>query len=487
MSNKESKRGKKWVLFLIGGIALCLIVSGILIYAKIASNEYRVDITLNGQAEITLEYGESFSDPGAEAIGYGTVLHKDSTELEITTKGKVDTQKIGTYTITYRASFEGVEEKVTRTVHIVDTVPPEISLVTDPEHFTIPGQEYQEEGYTATDNYDGDITDRVTSRVENGMVIYTVEDSSGNRTEVQRTIIYRDPEAPELILQGEAKIFINAGDSWVEPGYSAMDNVDGDMTSKVTVSGKVENYQPGTYVLTYTVTDSYGNKTTANRTVVVKGLSQPDVVAPNGKVIYLTFDDGPSAHTPRLLEVLKKYNVKATFFVCNTGRLDLLDDIVNGGHSIGMHSMTHEYKNIYASEEAYFNDLRGMQDLIYKYTGVMSTLMRFPGGSSNSVSKFNPGIMTRLTAAVEAQGFQYFDWHITSGDAGETKNTNTIISNVINGIKRSKRDHIIVLQHDIYNYSVSAVEEIIIWGLNNGYTFLPLEPNSPVCHHGVKN
>jgi peptidoglycan/xylan/chitin deacetylase (PgdA/CDA1 family) len=255
----------------------------------------------------------------------------------------------------------------------------------------------------------------------------------------------------------------------------------------VQVEGTVDHNRAGTYTITYSVTDSFGNTTKVTRTVTVKAASQPDVNTPGGKVIYLTFDDGPSKHTQTLLDVLAKYNVKATFFVVNTGYQmnKMLNAIVDAGHGIGMHSISHDYDKIYASEDAFFNDLYGMQKIIKDATGVTTTLMRFPGGSSNKVSKFNPGIMTRLTQAVTDQGFQYFDWNVSSGDAGGTKDTNQIIKNVTQGIGSKKSA--VVLQHDIYSYSVAAVEEIIQWGLANGYTFQALTPSSPTCHHQVNN
>ena len=260
------------------------------------------------------------------------------------------------------------------------------------------------------------------------------------------------------------------------------------MTAAVTVSGTVNTYLAGTYTLTYTVVDAAGNTTTAERTVVVEAIKQPETVSPGGKVIYLTFDDGPSRYTQQLLDVLAKYNAKATFFVVNTGHSmkTLLNGIVDGGHGIGIHSVSHEYAEIYANEEAFFNDLYTMQGIIKDKTGVTTTMMRFPGGSSNSVSKkYNKGIMTRLTQAVQDQGFQYFDWNVSSGDAGGAKTADEVYNNVINGIGSKKTAG--VLQHDIQKFSVEAVERILIWGLNNGYTFQALTPNSPTCHHPVNN
>ena len=222
------------------------------------------------------------------------------------------------------------------------------------------------------------------------------------------------------------------------------------------------------------------------RTLVVEGISQPDIVVPGDKVIYLTFDDGPSGHTPRLLEILAKYNVKATFFVVGSANTAYLDDIVNQGHSIAAHTYSHDYSEIYASEEAYFKDLNKVRQLIYDKTGTWTTLIRFPGGSSNSVSRhYCLGIMSQLTKAVEAQGLQYFDWNVDSKDAGGAKTADEVFSNVIAGVQ--KHNVSVVLQHDIHGYSVDAVERIIQWGLANGYTFLPLTSTSPNAHHGVNN
>jgi peptidoglycan/xylan/chitin deacetylase (PgdA/CDA1 family) len=211
-------------------------------------------------------------------------------------------------------------------------------------------------------------------------------------------------------------------------------------------------------------------------------------VKSNGKIIYLTFDDGPGPYTEKLLGVLAKYNVKATFFVCNTGYTHLLDDIVDAGHGIAIHSRTHNYSKIYSSDKAFYEDLYYMQNLIYEKTGVMTYVTRFPGGSSNSISKnYSSGIMSRLTKSMQEKGFRYFDWNVDSKDAGGTKTASGVASNVINGIKNSSRTHHYVLQHDIHSYSVNAVEQIIQWGLSNGYTFQTVTVDSPACHHDVRN
>lgn len=453
-------------------------------------NQFAVELNLAGEQEIQLEYGEHYEEPGAQARFFGTHLAKDGRELPVTTYGSVDETKIGTYTLRYRASYRKWSAEAVRTVRIVDTVAPQILLTEDPGTYVLPGQPYVEEGFYACDNYNGDITDFVQRTEKNGKVIYTVTDSSGNSTSVVRDIVYCDPFSPQITLNGDASVTITAGEKFRDPGATAQDNCDGDLTDRISVSGKVDIYRAGTYTLTYTVRDSYGNTASAQRTVRVKPKPQPkpqpDQPVPGDKVIYLTFDDGPGKYTRQLLEVLAKYNVKATFFVVNTKYVDIIKEIADQGHTIGIHTLTHDYKKIYASEEAYFEDLHKMEEIIAEKTGIRTTLIRFPGGSSNTVSKkYNLGIMSRLTQAVLDQGYQYFDWNVNSNDAGGSKTTEEVLSNVIAGIKKHKVS--VVLQHDIKEYSVAAVEQIIVWGLENGYTFLPLNAGSPGAHHNVNN
>ncbi len=469
-------------ILLIAGAALVAValVTAIVIWSV---NEFTLDLCVIGDEEITLEYGTDYLDAGATAAFHGTILVRNPETVEVTAEGAVDTATVGSYTITYTASRWGVTQVSTRTVHVVDTQGPQLTLTADPDAFTLPGQDYVEEGFAAWDDYDGDITHKVVRTVGDGEVLYSVEDSSGNSAQVLRQIVYNDPVAPELILLGDTKITVPAGGSFKEPGFTAMDNCDGDITNQVKVTGGIDPYLPGDYTISYSVTDNYGNTATARRTVTVSGIYNNG--GTNGKVIYLTFDDGPSNYTPYLLDVLKKYGVKATFFVVNTGAISIITRTANEGHAIAIHSKTHDYRKIYASEDAYFEDLYAMQEIIRNYTGITTCMVRFPGGSSNRVSSFNPGIMTRLSQALAEKGFYYFDWNVSSQDAGVATTTDEVFNNVIKGI--GGRSASVVLQHDSQGFSVRAVEKIIVWGLVHGYTFLPMTPSSPGCHHVIKN
>lgn len=457
---------------------LAVFVLLVIAFVGCQRQEDRLTLSLNGERKICLEYGTVYQEPGA-AAKYG------DTEVSVTVTGAVDTSKVGSYTVAYLAEYEDRVTTAYRKVTVVDTQAPVITLVTKPGHYTVPGTTYEEEGFSAQDHYDGDLTGQVRRKVTVDQVIYTVSDASGNVTTVTRDIYYDDPIAPELTLKGGQSITVTAGESFVDPGYTALDNCDGDITGAVTVTGTVDIWIPGTYTLTYTVSDTYENTVSASREVQVKPRPVPDTVSPNGKVIYLTFDDGPGRYTEELLEILDKYQVKATFFVVNTDYAYLIPSIYEKGHTVGIHTATHVFSQVYKSEEAYFADLYQMRDVIYSYTGKAPDILRFPGGSSNTISRFNPGIMTRLVQAVKAQGYQYFDWNVDSDDAGGATTSQKVYQNVVNGIQG--KDIAVVLMHDIKGYSVDAVESIIRWGLENGYTFLPLQADSPNCHHPVMN
>lgn len=476
------KRRKKWPIVL----ALLLLLFGSLLAAGgYIAWTMEFELQLLGQESIAQEYGEDYVDAGVRTVVRSPVFGEYTVEAPVTVKGSVDADTVGIYAMSYHAEFLWMDDTAVRVVKITDTTAPVISLVED-QDFTLPGQSYIEDGFSAVDDYDGDVSHLVQWTLAGNVMTYSVADSSGNVTTVHRVINYDDPISPTIELEGDKEVTVYLGREYTEPGWTAFDNLDGDMTHKVKAEGEVDIHSPGKYTILYTLTDTFGNTTSARRTVTVAPFPEQEIVVPEEKVIYLTFDDGPGPHTPRLLEVLKKYGVKATFFVVNTKYTDIIADIAADGHAIGVHTASHIYSDIYASEEAFFADFKTIHDIIYEKSEVKTTLMRFPGGSSNKVSaSYNEGIMTRLTQIVTDYGLQYFDWNVNSQDAGGAKTAEQVYWNVINGVKQNQ--YSVVLQHDIHGFSVDAVERIIQWGLANGYTFLPLEPSSPSCHQKLLN
>ncbi len=178
--------------------------------------------------------------------------------------------------------------------------------------------------------------------------------------------------------------------------------------------------------------------------------------------VYLTFDDGPSSNTDNILDILDTYGVKATFFV--TGKEGAKAEasyrrIVEEGHTLGMHSYTHDYSVIYASEEAFMEDMEKLQHYLYDVTGVQSTYIRFPGGSSNKVSDVD---MRLLITDVHEAGMEYFDWNVSSQDASSKPLTKEeILDNCLNSIERFQ--NCIILMHDAgsKDSTVEALPELI--------------------------
>lgn len=481
MATKEFFKKNKKLVIAVTGIVVTLLFLIILFLSL-----FNININLNGSPKETIEYGDTYTEQGATAA-FNTPASKN-VPLNVTIKGSVDSSKLGTYHIHYKAKKGIFSVQKSREVKIVDTKAPIIELNKIDGYYPKTGETYQEEGFTATDNYDGDITSKIKRTEDKNVITYTVSDSSGNKTSVQRTIEYNDGIAPTITLNGDSDITIKAGTRFEDPGCTAKDSHGNDISDSVSVSDNISTYRAGTYTITYSVTDKFGNETSIDRTVTVEAVKQTATTSSGNKVVYLTFDDGPGAHTQQLLDILDKYNVKVTFFVTNvnSGYENMIAKEAAAGHTVAIHSASHDYKKIYSSVDAYFADLNEMSDIIYAQTGQRPKLIRFPGGSSNTVSlKYCSGIMTTLTKAVTDQGYKYFDWNVSSGDAGGTTSTEEVYQNVVNGMKSHNVS--VVLQHDIKGFSVNAVERIIQWGLANGYTFLPLTTLTEDVHHGVNN
>lgn len=204
------------------------------------------------------------------------------------------------------------------------------------------------------------------------------------------------------------------------------------------------------------------------------------------KVVYLTFDDGPGVYTERLLNCLRKYNVKATFFVTNQfpKYRYLLKTMAADGHAIGVHTLTHNW-NIYSSESAYMKDFNSMHSIIKAETGIDTKIFRFPGGTNNTVSRsYRRGIMTTLANKMVNDGYYYFDWNVDCYDTSGYS-ASQIASTTIGQIKNRKES--IVLMHDIKKATVDAVPTIIEYCLRNGYTFEVLDESSPAVRFRPAN
>lgn len=201
--------------------------------------------------------------------------------------------------------------------------------------------------------------------------------------------------------------------------------------------------------------------------------------------VYLTFDDGPSKYTQEILDILDEYQVKATFFVVgkedNTSK-ELLKKIVENGHTLGMHSYSHEYGKIYESVDSFAADFKKLQDYLYDVTGVKSTIYRFPGGSSNVISDID---MWEFADYLEEQGVTFYDWNISSGDGSSVApSVDELVTNCTKDIKNWKTS--IILLHDSgeKRNTVDALPLIIenILALEDTMILPITEDTNPVQH-----
>lgn len=202
------------------------------------------------------------------------------------------------------------------------------------------------------------------------------------------------------------------------------------------------------------------------------------------KKVYLTFDDGPGKYTAKLLDTLAEYNVKATFFV--NGREDeeslkLYKRMVDEGHTLAMHSYTHDYDKIYSSVKAFEKDFNKLSNLLYKTTGIRPKYFRFPGGSSNKVSSLP---MTDFITYLNDKNIVYFDWNVINGDAtGKKLTKGQMIKNVMSGVRENTNS--IVLMHDIAagGTTVESVSTLIKKLQKEEYVILPITKyTTPIQH-----
>ncbi len=361
---------------------------------------------------------------------------------------------------------------------------PELKLLGKKEINLSLNEKYIDPGYKIVPNnkkykvvIDNNIDENKTGSYE---VKYSLQVKNKIINKVRKVNVI-DNISPEITLKGSDNIKLYESSDYEEPGFIAFDNYDGDITKNVIVQNDIKE-EIGDYKITYIVEDSSGNKTMVTRNVKILDKKK------NIGTIYLTFDDGPSNNTSKILDILKQEDIKATFFLVNfnSSYNTVVKRIYDEGHSIGIHSYTHNYKLIYSSVSAYFDDLNKMNDKIKTITGSDTKLLRFPGGSSNTISSFNKGIMTTLVKEVTNAGYHYFDWNVDSSDAWSARNSNDVYNNVINNLKKGTN---IVLMHDLSSNekTVNVLEKIIKDAKEKGYIFANITMNTKEIHHGINN
>ncbi len=463
-TKKLSKRTK--ICILIGCILVVLLI-GFLIYYKVTS-KFRYESFVK---KIETNYGDKY-EIKAPDVCYGNKIKCHNIKPKI--KGKVDINKLGDNKIEFEYKYKKNKLVLKQTVKVKDLKEPEIVL-NDEEVLVCPNGKILKLNLSVNDNLDGDITDKIQTTLNEKELVIEAEDGAGNKAQRKIEVEPKDDAKPIITINGKTTMSVIKGIEYNDQGANVTDNCDDNI--QITTTGSVDVNTVGTYKITYSATDTAGNSNSATRTVSVK---EREV---GNKVVYLTFDDGPGAYTQKLLDILDKYNVKVTFFVTNQfpKYQNMIGEEARRGHTVAVHTLTHRW-NVYESVDAYLADFEAMNDIIEQQTGSRTKLFRFPGGSSNRIyCGHNKTSVPDIINAMNEKGNVYFDWNLSSGDAGGTVSTDQVVKNVTSKMKNNS----VVLQHDIKGFSVNAVEKIIQYGLNNGFTFKALDENSPTAHHGV--
>jgi hypothetical protein len=241
-------------------------------------------LVLVGDATVQVEAGESYVDQGATATDNidGTIT------ANIIVNGSVETTTIGTYTITYNVNDASgnAASPVSRIVEVIDTTAPLISLIGDSNLTIEAGESYTENGASATDNLDGDISSEIlisgsvdTSLLGSYIISYNVSDENANAAAtLTRTVVVVDTSPPVISLLGDAEITIERTEEFDDEGASAFDNLDGDISTSITLSNNLNINLVGSYTINYSISDTSGNIASISRSVLVEDTTPPSIL-----------------------------------------------------------------------------------------------------------------------------------------------------------------------------------------------------------------
>lgn len=413
---------------------------------------------------------------------------KNATIEDVEISGEVDTTKLGEYPITFVLN----DKEYVSEVHVVDTKKPEVTT----KEFSV---KLNQDEFKAEDFIE-EITDATNTKVSlkkeykfekagDYDIEVEVVDEGNNKTTKKVTIHVEEPDKKAPVLNGlsNMSVYVNQSANYNQ-GVSIQDDFDEAPTYTVD-SSKVNLSKVGSYEAVYETVDKYGNKATYKRVVNVVEKPKNTYVPSGDKVIYLTFDDGPSQQTPRVLEILDRYNVKASFFVIgnNKNYLNYIKVAHDKGHTICLHTNTHNYASVYASVDAYIADLKAIQAIVREQIGINVTRFRFPGGSSNHVSMdYCKGVVTQVANWANNNGYKYYDWNSSCGDGSNISTAQTIQTATTGA---AKSNQMVMLLHDAggKGTTVEALPAIIEYYQKLGYTFKAIDDQTPTCHHRIAN
>lgn len=200
--------------------------------------------------------------------------------------------------------------------------------------------------------------------------------------------------------------------------------------------------------------------------------------------VYLTFDDGPSDNTDIILDTLDRYNVKATFFLVekdDAAMKDKIKRIASSGHSIGVHSYSHKYSEVYASLDSFKKDVESMRDFLELLIGYKAKLYRFPGGSGNKVTNVD---IRECIDYLNSQGIKYYDWNVSSGDAVSNAYTaDELVENVMKDVLKYKTSVVLLHDANAKGTTAEALPRLIEALQASNVNLLPITDDTPSVQH----
>ena len=468
MAKRKRRRFHLGRLLAVLLVPLVLIAAIYFVYLKLNPLQLKA-------RDIVVEYKEKFDPKDNIKRVFGG--SKDDVKIE----GTIDTNAKGEYPITYTYG----NEKINAIVNVKDQKPPVLTLQeakVDMKDKGDPKLIIKEVKDASEVTFDFKYDKKTFDERGKHKIEVTATDEDGNTTTETGTLIREEDSKAPTLVDPDQKITIKQGQELDLSAIKVKDDFDPEPT--VTMDEEFDSEEAGKQTIMIKVSDRSGNEKEYEQIVNVK-----EDPAYGKKVVYLTFDDGPSENTAKILDILDKYNAKATFFV--TGNhpeyIKYMKRAAKEGHTIGLHTYTHNYSQLYSSEEAYFDDLQQISDMVEDVTGKKSKVIRFPGGSSNMISaNYVDGLMTTLTQKVQEQGYQYFDWNVDSTDAS---GNGVPVSQLVENATASDDQYINILMHDTdaKDTTVEALPEIIKYYKDKGYVFLGLDTDSYAPHHNVVN
>lgn len=291
-----------------------------------------------------------------------------------------------------------------------------------------------------------------------------------------------------LVVVAVVLLFVSPGFLRPAPQSAQQQAVEAEISPEATTAAEVDSSAQSTTA--QGAYDPTGDPRNAEFAVDPQRVTDWNYGSTGQKMVWLTFDDGPSENTQAVLDILDRYGIKATFFVTgiNPEYFPMIRESYARGHTIGLHTYSHEYDQVYASLDAYWDDLGRIGDAVREQIGYVPCFIRFPGGSSNTISaNYTPGIMSALSQQVLDAGYQYYDWDASCGDGAEHTADELVAATEAD--TSYGYENIVFLMHDGAGKAttVEALPRIIEYFQREGYSFAALDRQAHVPHHGIGN